>query len=462
MRIRSILIALSVALISSCAAQSSKEVEPDAALASNNVLPPVSDAWRSATADGAVQIAWLESFNDAALTTLVNEALANNYNLSAAAANVEQAQALARQAGSALAPSVDLTLGASRRGALSDDESSAASSVSAGLQVSWEADLWGRIRAGVAQAGLSAQAAEADFRFAQYSLAANTGVAYFTAIEAGRQLQIANDTLAILKKIQSIVDAQYREGMGSAQDVALSRSDLATAREHVVTLEGARRDSLRALEQILGRYPGADISVATDLPEVPAMPPAGVPSELLQRRPDVVAAERRVAVAFNAVNEAEAALLPSIALTGNLGGSSDALSELLKPSNLAWTLGANLLAPLFDGGRRAESVNVANAQQKAALAHYGDTALRTFSEVETLLDQGQILNERELALREAAMQAERAYRLAEIRYKEGETTLLDLLSIQQRVLSTQTNLASVQRLTLAQRVSLNLALGGAW
>ena len=276
------------------------------------------------------------------------------------------------------------------------------------------------------------------------------------------QTQIAKDSLTALENTQRIVQAQHNEGAASGQDVALSKSDLAAAREQVVTLEGASRDALRALELLLGRYPGADLAVRRTLPVVPPAPPAGVPSEILERRPDLVAAERQVASAFNAVNQAKAARLPSLTLTGGLGGASNALSSLLNPINAAWSLGTSLLAPIFDGGRLREDVIIVNAQQEEALAQYADAALRAFADVETALDQGMVLDQRIRALQEAADQASEAYRLAELRHKEGEISLIDLLTIQQQVIGTRRALSSVQRLLLQQRVNLNLALGGSW
>ena len=448
--------------VTACATTSQTELEAQVDQATADALPAVSETWRTVSESGVVETDWIASFNDTVLTSLVTEAQANNLNLAVAAAGVDQARALARQAGASLAPDLNLNLGATRAGQLESGGVGAADTLNAGVQVSWEADLWGRIRSGVAQSAASAQAAEADFRFAQYSIAANTAIAYFTAIEANLQTQIAQDSLDVLENTQRIVEAQYNEGMASAQDLALSRSDLAAARDQVVTLEGASRDALRALELLLGRYPAADLGLRSTLPVVPPSPPTGVPSDLLERRPDLIAAERQVAAAFNAVNQAKAARLPSLSLTGSVGGSSGDLSNLLDPANVAWSAGTSLLAPLFDGGRRRENVVIANAQQEAALAQYADAALRAFSDVESSLDQGEVLSSREDALQEAADQAAEAFRLAELRYKEGETSLLDLLTVQQRVIGTRSSLSSVQRLLLQQRVNLNLALGGSW
>ncbi len=459
---RLISIALLSTAVAGCVTPSQTKVEAGVDQATVDALPTVSEAWRAADSAGAVQVGWIAAFEDPVLSKLVAEAQAKNLNLAAAAAGVDQARALARQAGASLTPDLSLSLGSNRAGQLSSDSAGPATTLNAGVQVAWEADLWGRISSGVAQATASAQAAEADYRFAQYSVAGNTAIAYFTAIEANLQTQVAKDSLGILENTHRIVQAQYNEGMASAQDLALTKSDLATAREQVVALEGTSRDALRALELLLGRYPGADLSVRKTLPSVPQPPPTGVPSQILERRPDLVAAERQVAAAFNAVNQAKAARLPSLSLTGSLGGTSGELSSLLDSGNVAWSVGTSLLAPLFDGGRRRENVTIATAQQESALAQYADAALRAFSDVESALDQGQVLASRNVELQEAADQAAKAYGIAELRYKEGETSLIDLLTIQQRVIGSRSTLSSVQRLLLQQRVNLNLALGGSW
>jgi NodT family efflux transporter outer membrane factor (OMF) lipoprotein len=308
----------------------------------------------------------------------------------------------------------------------------------------------------------SAQAVEADYRFAQYSLAAATAKAYFTSIEAKFQADIARETVEILEETQRIVNVKHDNGMASAQDVSLTRSDLASARERLTTVDGSYRDALRALEVLLGRYPSAELDVRDSLPAVPPPPPAGIPSELLERRPDIVAAERRVAAAFNATAQAQAARLPTVGLTGNLGGASSSLSDLLDPANVAWSAGANLLAPIFDGGRRREAVEIATAEQEQALAAYGQAALNAFSELESNLDQGTVIAQREVDLEVAAREAEKAFRIASLRYEEGEEDLLSVLTIQQRVISAKSALSSVERLLLEQRINLSLALGGSW
>lgn len=451
-----------VVVLAGCGTVPSQEqVEQDVDQAVQQQAPAARTEWGAGAEAGSVQAGWIKSFDDPALNRLVIEAQTNNRDLAAAAANVDRSWALARQAGANLGADVSLSRTASQTGGIGGSQPTT-NSFGLGLQVSWEADVWGRLRSGERGAVASAQAAEADFRAAQQSLAAATAKAYFSAVEANIQAGIVRETVEILEETLRIVNVKHDNGMSSAQDVSLARSDLATARESLTTIEGSQRDAVRALEALLGRYPGADLEVRRSLPGVPPAPPAGLPSELLERRPDIVAAERRVAAAFNATNQARAARLPSIGLTGNLGSASDSLSGLLESSNAAWTAGASLLAPIFDGGRRREAVEIATADQEQALAAYGQAAISAFSELETNLDQGVVLQQRIAELNVAATEAANAFRIAQLRYEEGEEELLNVLSIQQRVIGAKSSLSSVERLLLEQRVNLNLALGGSW
>jgi len=452
---------LVVALVGCGGALTQEQVEQDVSQAVKSQAPTMPEQWGTVAESGTVQASWIESFNDPALTALVIEAQKNNRDLLAAAANVGRAYSLARQAGAALKPEVSLAATGTRSGSV-DSSVAGATNLGLGAQVSWEADVWGRLRSGERAAVASAQAVEADFRSAQQSLAAATAKAYFTAIEANIQVDIARETLEILRETNRIVNVKYNNGLATGQDVSLARSDLATARERLTEVEGSYRDAVRALEVLLGRYPGADLEVREALPDVPPPPPAGLPSELLERRPDIVAAERRVASAFNATEQARAARLPTLSLTGSLGGASGSLSDLLDPANVAWSVGANLLAPLYDGGRRREAVNIATAEQEQALAAFGQAAINAFTELETSLDQGVVLSQRLDELREAAAQAEKAFRIATLRYEEGEEDLLSVQTIQQRVINAKSTRSSVERLLLEQRVNLNLALGGSW
>ncbi len=237
---------------------------------------------------------------------------------------------------------------------------------------------------------------------------------------------------------------------------------IASAQDSLVSSKAGQRDATRSLELLLGRYPGAELSVVQALPSLPAALPTGIPSQLLERRPDVVAAERKVAAAYNRVDAAKAAKLPNLSLSGSLGGTSNSLSNILNPTNLAWQAIGSLVAPIIDGGRLDAQVEAATADQEAAVAGYAQVALNAFADVEKALDQGSVLRERMTALTTVLVESEKALKIANLQFNEGEISLLDVLILQQRVFSARSKLLSINRASLTQFVDLNLALGGSW
>ncbi len=454
-------IAVSVAFaLGACVSTESVDRTDEARAAAKSSLPNTPSAWATVQQNpGEVKVGWLASFKDDVLAALVEEAQANNLNLKLAASNIDSARALSRQAASALSPQFNLTAGSNRSGTR---EATGSSSQDIGLQAGWELDLWGRIRSGNQAAAQSVIAAEADYKFAQYSIAANVAQAYFAAIEASQQLDIAQKSIDTLLETNRIVKVQYENGVGDKQNLALAEADLASAQDGLASSKGARRDAIRSLELLLGRYPEAELKVSQNLPALPAAAPAGLPSDLLERRPDLIAAERRIAAAYNKVDQAKAARLPSVSLSGSIGGASNSLGSLLDPGNVAWRAASSLLAPLFDGGLTKAQIDASTADQQAAITSYTQAALSAFGEVETSLDQNVVLRQRVRALTDTLNSAEEALRIANIQFKEGEIALIDVLSIQQRVFSARRNLISIKRAMLSQHVNLNLALGGSW
>ena len=443
-----------------CASTDVESVRNEAKVAATLSLPSMENSWRAAQEKiGEIDVAWVERFRDKTLSRLVDEAQENNRDLQAAAANVERAQALAKQAGAALSPQLGLSAGGGGSGNL---DGQSGGNINLGVQASWELDIWGKVRSGSQAAYESEQAAEADYIYSQHSLAAGVARAYFIAIDAGRQEELSEKIVGALGETQRIVQLQYDNGLANQQDLSLVNSDSAKARDSLLAAQGGKRDALRALELLLGRYPGADIEVRTSLPNVPPAPGAGVPSEILERRPDLIAAERRIAASINGVNQAKAAKLPSISLSGSFGGSSNALSSLLNPVNLAWQAASSLLVPIADGGAGNAQIDVASAEQKAAVASYAQAALTAFGEVESALDSGVVLRQREEALGESVSEAEKALQVAQLRFDEGESDLLDVLTIQQRLFGAEASLIAIERAQLDQFVALNLALGGDW
>lgn len=448
----------SATLLSGCATRSIGEEQVH--IQASASLPEARSYWTSARQRvGNVKVGWIYTFDDTLLVALVEEAIQNNRNLRAAGANVRRARGLAQQAGAALVPKIDVSGGAQRNQRL---EGKSFTAFSAGAQLSWEVDLWNRIGASEQATVESARSAEADYLFSQYSIAAAVAQSYFIVIEADQQTAVAQGIVDALIEINRIVQQRYRYGFASAYDVSLSKSDLASAMDSLASAQNGKLEALRALEALLGRYPSADLKTPAKLPEAPAAPGAGIPSDLLERRPDIIAAERNIAAALNSLQAAKAAKLPIIQLTGSLGSTSTELANLLDPVNILTSLGANLFAPIFDGGARQSQVDISQADVEAAVAIYADTAITAFAEVESALDRGLYLRNRGAALKISDVETRNALRLSLLQYKEGQIDLIDVLSIQQRVFLAQSNLLSIKRAQLDQYLELNLALGGDW
>jgi NodT family efflux transporter outer membrane factor (OMF) lipoprotein len=328
------------------------------------------------------------------------------------------------------------------------------------LNASLELDVWGRVRYGRAAAESQFASAEADYAYARQSLAAAVAKSYFLAVEASLQRSIAQDVLRSSSESLRLVSERLRIGAGDEQAVAEARANLGTYRDTLRQLDYSRDQALRSVEILVGRYPAAELAVAQQLAARPGPIPVGLPSELLERRPDVIAAERRVAAAFNRVEEAKAAQLPRISLTAGGSSVSSELFVLKDHSNPVWSLGANLIAPLYQGGALRAQVDIRTAEQKQAVAEYARAAQRAFGEVEGALSAEAALRDRDALLAENINDAQRALDLARIQFNVGK---IDLRVIEQRQLalySARTARLQVQSEQLAQRVNLHLALGG--
>ncbi|MDX1377003.1 MAG: TolC family protein, partial [Burkholderiales bacterium] len=332
----------------------------------------------------------------------------------------------------------------------------------AGLFANWELDLWGRVRAGRAAATDQYGSAALETEYARQSIAALVAKSWFLATEARLQKGIAEDMAAAAERQLGYAEDRLRVGNGDAYDVTLAKANLAGFRDSAKNLELAYQQALRALEALAGRYPAAALDVPAQLAAMPGPVPVGIPSELLERRPDVVAAERRVAAAFYRVEEAKAARLPRISLTAAVTSISSDLFVLKDQSNPVWSAGATLAAPLFTGGALEGQVEVRTAEQKQAIAEYGRVGARAFGEVENALSAGFTLEAREALLQQAVDDNARALELANVRYRVGSG---DLRAVEQQRLAldaARTALLRVQSERLVQRVNLYLALGGSF
>jgi NodT family efflux transporter outer membrane factor (OMF) lipoprotein len=407
---------------------------------------------------GKVSDNWIATFSDSRLNALVQEAESKNPDLAIAAARRNRALAEAGKADSALSPKVDAVMGAER----ASTSSATADRFNLGLSVSWEADVWGRLADASKAAELDAVAAQADYEFARQSIAAQVATAWFLAISAQEQLALDKVLLVERQRVQRITQARFDVGEARQLDLDLVVGQSAAQQQAVDASQGALESALRSLEALLGRYPSQEIEVLTSLPELPPSPPVGLPSELLERRPDLVAADRRVAAAFNRVGSAKAAKLPRIGLTAGGGLASRDLSSLFDPGQAVWNLGANLLGPLFDGGEREAQVRIAQAAEQESLANYVKVAQRAFLEVETALANERILRLRDANLQTAEDRLLRARNAGEERYKVGEMSILDVDQLHTDHAAAAKQRLQVRQELFRQRINLHLALGGSF
>jgi NodT family efflux transporter outer membrane factor (OMF) lipoprotein len=445
---------LAAAVLAGCALQSPPARDELAREALPNFKVPAGWAAHSA-GSGAVGDRWLASFKDPELDALVQEALAYNPDLRVAAARVEQAMAYVKVAGATLYPQVNLL---ARGGGKMSGDSSGLEGV--GVFANWELDLWGRVRAGQEAARSQYASAALDAEYARQSLAALVAKSWFLATEARLQKATAEEMVAASARQLGFAQDRLRVGRGDEYDVTLAQAALATYQDSVRSLDLAYQQSLRALETLAGRYPAAAAAVPEQFAAIPGPVPVGMPSELLERRPDVVAAERRVAAAFYRTEEAKAARLPRISLTAAVTSISSELFVLKEQNDPVWSAGASLLAPLFLGGQLQAQVEIRTAEQKQAVAEYGRVGARAFGEVENALSVEFALQDREIILKRAVAENERALEFANVRYRVGSG---DLRAVQQQSLAlfaARTALLRVQSERLVQRVNLYLALGG--
>jgi NodT family efflux transporter outer membrane factor (OMF) lipoprotein len=341
------------------------------------------------------------------------------------------------------------------------DVSSALQGLSLGA--SWEPDLWARMRYGRNAAQSTYASVQADYEFARQSLAATIAKSWFTASETWLQLKITGDMVKAAQEQVSLSEKRQQVGLGKEQDVALARASYGSFQDTAKQVQLAHQQAVRALEQLLGRYPATELKARHDLVPLPGSVPAGLPLEMLERRPDMVAAERRVAAAFNRVGEAKAARLPRIILNANIAVlQSDILQLKEDYQNPSYGVGARLIAPIYQGGALNTQVQIRTLEQKESIALYASQALRALGDVENALASAQTLTEREAILRRVLADNDRALVLAKDSYRVGQG---DMRAVQQQQLSVYAahlTLLRVQSEQLTQRVNLHLSLGGSF
>ena len=414
--------------------------------------------WHADAADAPVLDDWLTAYADPTLTAIVNEAIANNLDLRQAAERVRIAQDTVVVVGARLSPLVGAQLGA--RSTRDEDHDTSFNSKIGYASVGWEIDVWGLLRAQRAAAEAGYQASALEYAWARQSLAATTAKLWYLTIETRQLLALAQRSVQIFQELLSLVEIRRTAGKDSNLDVVDTRARLETAQGAVESAQASYDEVRRALEVLLGRYPATEIETAADYPSLAPLPGAGVPSALLERRPDVLGAERDVLATFRSKEAAELALLPQFTFSF-LGGWTDsgALSHLhLDP----WLASANIgmSIPIYEGGALRAKIDIATAQQVQALARYGSVVLQAFREVEGSLTNEQLLARRAPFDQKALDDRAEAVRIATIQYKAGRRDLLWVAQLQANELEASAQVIKLFGAQRANRVRLQQALGG--
>lgn len=416
--------------------------------------------WAAASkgSDGKISTGWLSSFSDPALKRSVNEALAYNYSLKAASARLREAGEQTIIARARQLPLFDV----GARGGVSDGPGvSRSQSYGLNLAASWEPDLWGRLRDLTRAAEADERAAIEDFRAARLSLAANAAKAYVDLVSAEQEIDLARFTLNSFEKNLRIIERTYKATGEGALDIQFARTNVSSAQRALEARLQDREDAARALEVLQGRYPGGQTRGGSKLPELPTSIPAGIPAELVERRPDLAAARARLLASAKRADAAKKSLLPDFSLTGSSGTSGARLSDLLNPDFLISSITGRVDQVLFDGGERSALSRAALARNERLVNEYAQLALEAFREVEATLSADRSLAIQEKFLNDEVEQASLAQKQAERNYAEGiNPNILSVLEAQRRANNARAAIIRLRNQRLQNRLDLHLALGG--
>jgi NodT family efflux transporter outer membrane factor (OMF) lipoprotein len=410
---------------------------------------------------------WWEAFLDPVLSGLLQQVTVSNQTLAAAEAQYRQARALAQGARAQLFPvvSADVNLGRSR--AASTGTSSTASrgvlnTHSTSLDATWEPDIWGRVRRLIEADVASAQASAGDLEAAKLSLQSELAQNYFQLRALDTQRQLFEDTVKAFQTSLRLTQNRYEAGVVARADVVQALAQLKTTQSQALDIEVQRAQLEHAIAVLIGRPPSEFSLARAPLNAVPPPAPPGLPSTLLERRPDIAAAERRMAAANAQIGVAQSAYFPALSLTASTGYQSTHLANWFNAPARFWSLGAALAQTLFDGGARAAQSAQAMAAYDAQVANYRQTVLTGFREVEDNLAALRILEEAAAVQAEAVDASRLSVALAINQYKAGTVSYLNVVTAQATALGNERTAADLLNRRLAANVLLIRALGGGW
>jgi NodT family efflux transporter outer membrane factor (OMF) lipoprotein len=426
------------------------------------------DGWKTAEpADDAIRAKWWEMFGDSELNALEETGAISNQTIIAAVANLDSSRAVVKQARADFFPTVSLNpsitrSSSSQRQSVSGQNRASGTQYSVPVAASWEADFWGRIRNNVRANAREAEAASADLESSRLAVRTEIASDYFQLRTLDAQIDLLNSTVRAFEESLKLAQARFETGIASEQDVAQARTQLHSAAAQAANVAITRAQLEHAIALLIGK-PASEFSIAPQpLNAQPIAVPFGVPSRLLERRPDIAAAERRVAAANARIGVARAAYFPTLTLSGSAGFENRSLVSLSSAPDFVWSIGAALAQSLFDAGKRHAITEQARATYAAGVANYRQAVLAALQEVEDNLAALRLLST-EAAEQQAAVSASEQYlTLATDRYKLGIDSYLNVVTAQAALLNNQRAALTVHQQQLVATVQLIRSLGGEW
>jgi multidrug efflux system outer membrane protein len=466
---------LAALLLTACAAPEFKQPQVDtpSAFKEGQVVTAADGTrWKQAqNAERQPRGEWWLAFNDPALNELVAEATRNNANLAVAAARVKQARAIAGIAEADRIPQIGVGVGAQRArasalslGVPSSTDIAPQTTYNASLTASYEVDLFGRVSSNVAAARGDAAQVEANYRSVLLSLQADVAQTYFRLRATDAELATVEQTVRLREESVKVNQRRFDLGDIGEFDLSRAKTELATTRAEAIGLQRRRATTEHALAVLLGKPAAAYTAGNSPLLDSALLPaiPAGLPSTLLERRPDIAAAQKAMEASNARIGVARSAMFPALNISANGGGASGHFSDVFKWSSRSWVLGALLSMPLIDGGRNSANVTRSEAALEESVAGYRQTVLNAFAEVEDNLAGLRILGGQTAQIDDALVSARRSADLAQKLYDAGRSSYLDLLDAQRNLAAVERNAVQLRGDRAVTTVALIRSLGGDW
>ncbi|RMT84445.1 efflux transporter outer membrane subunit [Pseudomonas viridiflava] len=466
--VRPLGLGLCIALLSACAVGPDYQRPSMAAPAQFKAV----EGWKQATPrdEARARGAWWEVYNDAVLNALVERLNTSNQTVAQYEAQYRQAQSLIRSSRAAFFPTLDLSVGKTRSAQGTGSSTSGSTNLNSGIRethnaqlgVSWEADVWGRLRRGLEADTANAQASLADLAAMRLSLQSELVQNYLQLRVIDEQKRLLEATVDAYQRSLTLTQNQYRAGISGRDAVAQAQTQLKSTQADLIDLVWQRAQFENAIAVLMGMAPAEfNLQATTSIPALPQIP-VGLPSQLLERRPDIAAAERSVMGANANIGVAKAAYYPDFTLSMTGGYSSSTFANWISLPNRFWSVGPQLALTLFDGGRRSAEVDRTEAAYDQTVAQYRQTVLDGFREVENYLVQLNVYEQEAWVRQEALVSARDSLRLTSNQYKAGLIGYLDVVNVQATALSNERTVLNILQSRLIASVQLIAALGGGW